>query len=61
MAIAYIVNGLMAQFTNSVRPTDFPLRPALITSAKSIFTMIGYIMKKRQMAMGMEITGAPLT
>ncbi len=57
--MAYIVNGLIAQLTNSVRPTGFTLLPALITSRKSIFTMMGYIMKKRQTAMGMETTGAP--
>ena len=60
-AIAYIVKGLIAQFTKSVRPTGFALLPAFSTSAKSIFTMMGYIMKKRQMAMGMETTGAPFT
>ena len=60
-AMAYIVNGLMAQLTNSVSQTGLPLLPALMTEAKSIFTMMGYIMKNRQMAMGMETTGAPLT
>ncbi len=56
--MAYMVNGLMAQLTKSVSPTGFALRPAWRTSAKSIFTMIGYIMKKRQTAIGMEMTGA---
>ena len=59
--MAYMVNGLMAQLTNSVSHTGLPLRPARMTAAKSIFTMMGYIMKNRQMAMGMETTGAPLT
>ena len=44
-----------------VRKTGFPLRPALTTSAKSILTMMGYIMKKRQMAIGIDTTGAPFT
>ena len=56
-----MVKGLMAQLTKSVRKTGFPLFPALMTSAKSIFTMMGYIMKKRQTAMGMETTGASPT
>ncbi len=60
-AIAYIVNGLTAQLTKSVSPTGRALLPALRTSAKSIFTMIGYIMKKRQTAIGIETTGAPRT
>ena len=34
--IAYIVNGLMAQFTKSVRPTGLMFRPAFTTCAKSI-------------------------
>ena len=51
----------MAQLINSVKKTGFPLLPALMTSPKSILTMIGYIMKNRQMAIGMETTGAPLT
>jgi|GEM_PF-5579966 len=59
--MAYIVKGLIAQLTNRVRKTGLPDLPALTTSAKSIFTMMGYIMKKRQMAMGIETTGAPLT
>jgi hypothetical protein len=56
-----MVKGLTAQLINSVRNTGLPLLPALMTSPKSIFTMMGYIMKKRQTAMGMETTGAPLT
>jgi hypothetical protein len=56
-----MVKGLTAQLMNRVRNTGLPLLPALITSPKSIFTMMGYIMKKRQTAMGMETTGAPLT
>ena len=61
LAMAYMVNGLMAQFMNSVRPTGRRDFPALRTSPKSIFTMIGYIMKKRQSAIGIEITGASST
>ena len=56
-----MVNGLMHQLTNRVKNTGFPLLPALMTSPKSIFTIMGYIMKNRQMAMGMDTTGAPLT
>ena len=59
--MAYIVNGLIAQFTSSVRATGFRDRPAARTSAKSIFTMMGYIMKNRQIAIGIEITGTPST
>ena len=57
----YMVNGLTAQLTNRVKNTGLPLLPALTTSPKSILTMMGYIMKNRQMAMGMDTTGAPLT
>ena len=59
--MAYIVKGLIAQFTKSVSPTDLPLLPAFTTEAKSILTMIGYIMQNRQMAIGIDTTGAPLT
>ena len=55
-----MVKGLMTQFTINVKVTGFVFFPALITSAKSILTMIGYIIKKRQIAMGIEMTGAPL-
>jgi len=48
----------MAQFTKRVRATGLMFFPAFRTSAKSIFTMMGYIMKKRAMAMGMEMIGA---
>jgi len=61
MAMAYIVNGLMHQFRNSVRKTGLPFFPARMTLAKSILTMIGYIMKNRQMAIGIETTGASFT
>jgi len=60
-AIAYIVKGLTAQLTKSVSPTGLMLLPALRTSPKSILTMIGYIMKKRHIAIGMDTTGAPST
>jgi hypothetical protein len=43
----------------SVRITGLTFLPALITSEKSIFTIIGYIMKKRQTAIGIDTTGAP--
>ncbi len=57
----YMVKGLIAQLTKRVRPTGFAFFPALMTSPKSIFTMIGYIMKKRQIAIGMDTTGASPT
>jgi len=60
-AIAYIVNGFTAQLTNNVKPTGFGDFPALITSAKSILTIIGYIIKNRHIAIGIDTTGAPLT
>jgi hypothetical protein len=44
-----------------MRATGLTFFPALTTSPKSIFTMMGYIMKKRQIAMGMETTGASPT
>ena len=56
-----MVKGLIAQLINRVRNTGLPLLPALMTSAKSILTMMGYIMKNRQTAIGMDTTGAPLT
>ena len=56
-----MVNGLTAQLMNRVSSTGFGVWLAFTTRAKSIFTMIGYIMKNRQMAMGMETTGAPFT
>jgi hypothetical protein len=59
--MANIVKGLIAQLINSVSHTGLPLLPARMTEAKSIFTMMGYIIKNRQMAMGMDTTGAPLT
>jgi hypothetical protein len=59
--MAYIVKGFIAQFIKSVNHTGLVDLPAFITSAKSIFTIIGYIMKNKQMAIGMETTGAPLT
>ena len=60
-AMAYMVDGLTSQFTKSVRPTGRRFFPERITSAKSIFTMMGYIMKNRQTAMGIETTGASPT
>ncbi len=61
MQMAYMLKGLMTQLTSRVRVTGFALCPALRTSAKSILTMMGYIMKNRQTAMGMETMGAPPT
>ena len=60
-AIASIVKGFTHQLTKSVKSTGRRLLPARTTSVKSIFTMIGYIMKKRQIAIGIETTGAPST
>ena len=61
MEMAYMAKGFMAQLTNRVRPTGFTFFPALTTSPKSIFTMMGYIIKKRQIAMRIETTGASPT
>ena len=61
MQISSMVKGFTAQFTNRVSRTGLRFLPALSTSAKSIFTMMGNIMKKRQTAMGTETTGAPPT
>jgi hypothetical protein len=61
MDMPYMVKGLTHQFTKRVRKTGFPLFPALTTLAKSILTIMGYIMKNRQMAIGIETTGAPFT
>ena len=41
-----------------VSSTGLAFFPALITSPKSIFTMMGNIMRKRQRAIGMDTTGA---
>ena len=41
--IAYMVKGLMHQLIIRVKNAGLPLLPALITEAKSILTMIGYI------------------
>ena len=49
-----MVKGLTAQLTNKVKPTGLMLFPAFRTSAKSIFTIIGYIIKKRHIAIGSE-------
>jgi len=56
-----MVNGLTAQFANNVRVTGFGVFPARITRPKSILTIIGYIIKKRHIAIGIETTGASLT
>jgi hypothetical protein len=59
--MAYMVKGFMAQFKKSVKATGLPLLPAFMASPKSIFTIIGYIMKKRHIAMGIDMTGASPT
>ena len=51
----------MAQLINRVSPTGRTLFPARTTSAKSILTMMGYIMKNKQIAIGIETTGASPT
>ena len=61
LAIANIVKGLIAQLMNRVSATGLTALPARTTSWKSIFTMIGYIMKKRHSAIGIDTTGAPST
>jgi len=43
LAIAYIVNGLIAQLMNKVNAAGRTALPARTTSPKSIFIMIGYI------------------
>ncbi|MCK7508489.1 MAG: hypothetical protein MZV70_33515 [Desulfobacterales bacterium] len=57
----YIVKGFTHQLMKSVRRTGLPLLPARTTLPKSIFTIMGYIIMNRQIAMGMETTGAPPT
>jgi len=49
-----MVNGLIAQLINKVRTTGLGVFTALTTSTKSIFTIIGYIIKNRQIAMGID-------
>ena len=58
-AIANMVNGLIPQFTHRASNTGLGLLPARMTSAKSILTTIGYIMKNKAMTMGIEAVGAP--
>jgi len=50
-----MVNGFIAQLMNNVKATGLGVFAALTTSEKSIFTIIGYIIKNRQIAMGMDI------
>ncbi len=59
--IAYIENGFINQFTKSVRETGLMFFPAVSTSTKSIFTIIGYIIKNRHTAIGIDTTGASST
>jgi hypothetical protein len=49
-----MVKGFIAQLIKRVIPTGLGVFAAFNTSAKSIFTIIGYIMKNRQTAMGMD-------
>ena len=51
---ATIVKGLINQFTTSVNTTGFGACAARFAWEKSIFTMMGYIMKNRQIAIGIE-------
>jgi hypothetical protein len=53
-AIRNIVNGLIAQLINSVRATGLGVLATAKTFAKSIFTIIGYIIKNRHTAIGMD-------
>ncbi|MBA7673249.1 hypothetical protein ES703_81441 [subsurface metagenome] len=53
-AIRYMVKGLIAQLMIKVRITGFGVFAAETTWAKSIFTMMGYIMKNRHTAMGID-------
>jgi len=46
--------GFMAQLINKVRNTGLGAFPVFTTWEKSILTIMGYIIKKRQMAMGRE-------
>ena len=52
--MAYIVNGLIPQLIIRVINTGFGVFADFITCVKSIFTMIGYIIKNKQMAIGIE-------
>ena len=49
-----MVKGFISQLMARVIRTGFGVFPAFTTSLKSIFTIMGYIMKKRQMAIGMD-------
>jgi hypothetical protein len=49
-----IVNGLIAQFMKRVRQTALGVFVTFSTSAKSILTIIGYIIKNRHTAIGMD-------
>lgn len=52
--MANILNGLIAQFMNSVNITGFGVFADLITCSKSIFTIMGYIMKNKHTAIGID-------
>ena len=49
-----IVNGLIAQLIKRVSPTALGVFATFNTSAKSTLTMIGYIIKNRHIAIGMD-------
>ncbi|GAH27308.1 unnamed protein product, partial [marine sediment metagenome] len=46
--------GFIAQLINKVRNTGFGVFPVFIICEKSILTIIGYIIKKRQIVIGIE-------
>jgi hypothetical protein len=50
-----MVKGLIAQLAISVAAIGFGVFPALITAVKGICTIMGYIIKNKQIATGMEM------
>jgi hypothetical protein len=49
-----MVKGLIAQLNSRVKATGFGVLAAFTICPKSIFTMMGYIIKNRQMEMGID-------
>ena len=49
-----MVKGLINQLITSVSTTGRGVLAAFLAWEKSIFTMMGYIMKKRQTAIGID-------
>jgi len=49
-----MVKGLITQLIPKVMATGLGVFAVLTTSAKSIFTIIGYIIKNRQIAMEID-------